>query len=84
MFALTWGLGGALRQQYQEQFSEKFKELVVPTREDIDADEQAAIVSLTNNLPQFAEGTTLFDYRIDNPTRYYVQWSDQTKLFGSK
>lgn len=27
---------------------------------------------------------TIYDFRLDNNTRYYQQWTDNTKYFGSK
>lgn len=42
-------------------------------------------MSIANNLPPSDDETlTIFDWKLDNSMRYYVKWTDQTKIFGSK
>ena len=71
VFAMTWGLGGSLRSQYHGEFNKQLRELLNTDRKELSAEQQSSLISLINNLPPLDEQTTVFDFRLDNSTRYF-------------
>ncbi|CAL6051371.1 Dynein_heavy chain [Hexamita inflata] len=83
VYSVAWGICGSVKQQFQQQIDAEFRKIVQQRREN--QDEVSAILSLQNNLPPVNEQKlTMFDYRLDNSTRYYTPFTDQTRIFGSK
>ncbi|KAH0574918.1 Dynein heavy chain [Spironucleus salmonicida] len=89
IFSLAWGFGGTLKSDFTSDFDKQIRQLVRTDREGLTQEQIAALMSLTNNMPPTeASGSngkqlTIFDWKIDNQSRYYSQWNPENKMFGS-